>query len=460
MINMGSATTSKPEIRLPDILPEDHIYYTFIKKVVRHRCRQSGYRRITPPIFSPTSLFEKALGKTSPILRQGFITFEQEKISYALRPDLTPGIIQAYINNEFKKFPKPVELYAIEQIFKTTTIEGEKQLTQFTQFTVSILGEADSAMDAQAVYLAQKILKDLGILNCLELEINTLGCSKCKTKYFEDLKNFYFGKKHALCPNCTELLRDNPLRLLTCPGEDCAILAKMAPQFSDNLCKDCKDYHSGVIDFLNELEIKYQINSLFIGEYDYYHRTIFRFINKKSAQTILEGGRYNNLTEVLGGSATPAIGFSTNFESLVEIMKNEDISIKNKDTVEVFVAQLGSEAKKKCMSLMMKLREIGVHTIGALGKGSMKEQLALAEKFGASWAILIGQIEVHEGIAIIRNMRAGSQEIVRYDDLVEEIVQRVGEENLDQYSVGVEETVYKGEEELIGEEYAELDEFK
>ena len=148
-----------------------------------------------------------------------------------------------------------------------------------------------------------------------------------------------------------------------------------------------------------------------------------------------------------------------NEKLLIEIIQEAnclDIFIKDKDTVDVFVAQLGAEAKKKCMSLMMRLRESGVHAIGALGKGSMKEQLALAEKFNASWTVLIGQIEVIEGIAIIRNMAAGSQEIVQYDDLVEEIIQRLGEEKLDKYSVGVEETVLKGDEEIVGEEYEEM----
>jgi len=438
----------------PDILPEDHLFFTFIKKVVRHRCRQSGYRRISPSLLEKTELIQSALGASMHI-SEGLHTMNRNNSELCLRPELTTGIIRSYNEYKYKKLPQPVELYAIEPVFQKNNSDNNK-LQQFTQFDVEIIGEKDAAMDSQIIYLAFKILKDLGIINRLTLQINNLGDKESKNTFNEELKNFYYGKEHVLGQNGQKILEKNPMRLLTSNDEDLKILSQIAPKMKNCLNEESKKYFETVLEFLEELNIPYEINESFIGDADYYTNTIFQFIDSKTNKTILKGGRYNNLVKSLGGSDTPALGFRTNFEDIMELMKDENISIKSKDTVEVFVAQLGTEAKKRCMSLVMKLREAGIHAIGALGKGSMKDQLALAEKFQTSWTIIMGQIEVIEGIAIIRNMKAGSQEIIQYDDILEEIINRIGDDSLDKYSVGVEETVYKDNEELVGEEYSEM----
>ncbi len=445
---MTEENLKSPE-NLRDILPDEHVYATFIKKVFRHRCRQSGYRRITPSILEKKELLEMVLGKSSSIYNKLYVDkIDGENV---LRPDLMPGLIRAYIQNECKKLPKPVELYSIEEVYR---YKGEeKKLTQHIQMEGSVIGEEDAAMDAQVIYLAHKILKDLGIRDSVVLKINNLGSKECQYHYKEELKNFYYGKEHVLGDEGIKLLESNPIRLLSSKNEDLAILAQLAPKFENSLDEYSVKNYNTVKSYIEELDIEYEESPILIGKTDNHTNTIFSFVSKDTGATIISGGRYNWIIEKLTGEYIPALGFSGNFDKIIELMKKEEIYIKSKDTVDVFVAQLGMEAKKKCLPIMMKLREVGVHAIGALGKGSMKEQLAIADKFKASWTILMGQIEVLEGIAIIRNMAAGSQEIVQYDELVEEIIQRLGEDMLDKYSVGVEETVYKGSTKIFGEEY-------
>lgn len=437
-----------------DILPDEHTYFTFIKKVVRHRCRQSGYRRVTPSLLQSAEAYKAIFGEESDMLKNAY-EIKQEDMSFFLSSDLSGDLARAYVEHNMSTLPQPVELYAIESVFQEELVDGKKILAPHLQLAVENIGEADPAIDAQVIFLGWRILKDLGILNQVSLQINTIGDTESRLQYTEDLKNFYFGKEHSLCEKCQSLLNVNPLRLLNCKEEDCQIIAKLAPKFDNVLNSASKKHHQAVLEFLDELNIEYTNNPLLMPTIDNQSKTIFEFWDTSFDEnvTLIQGGHHDDFVQNLSGKEAAAVGFTASFERIEDLMKRENITIKNKDTVHVFVAQLGAEAKKKCLSLLMKLRDAGIHAVGALGKGSMREQLSLAEKFKAPWTVLMGQIEVQEEIAIIRNMKVGSQEIVRYDDVIDELINRIGEGDLDKYTVGVEETIYKdGEEQEAPEE--------
>lgn len=431
-----------------DILPDEHNYFTFIKKVVRHRCRQSGYRRITPSPLQAANTYEELFGPESDMVKNA-CRIEQNGQSFFLSQDLSGDLARSYTEHNMSLLAQPVELYAIENSFLTEERNGQIQLTPSLQLAVENIGEADPAIDAQVIFLAWRILKDLGILSQISLQINTIGDRESRQQYSEDLKNFYFGKEHSLCRNCQKILHSNPLRLLNCKEEDCQIIAKLAPKFDNVLNSESKKHHAAVLEFLDELKIEYTNNPHLIPNIDNQSKTCFEFWDISSAEpmTLIQGGHHDDFLSTMLSKEISAIGFTASFEKIEDLMKRENITIKDKDIVHVFVAQLGVDAKKKCVSLLMKLRDAGIHAVGALGKGSMREQLELAEKFKAPWTVLMGQIEVLEEIAIIRNMKIGSQEIVRYDDVIEELINRIGEGDLDKYTVGVEETIYKDGEE-------------
>lgn len=421
-----------------DILPDQQLYYTFIKKVVRHRCRQSGFRRITTPIFEFTDVFQRSIGDDTDIVQKEMYTFlDKGDRSLTLRPEGTAGVVRAYLEHGMKELPQPVELYYIEPFFRYDRPQ-KGRYRQFWQFGFEVIGESDPALDAQIVLLSNKILEDLGIDGLFTIQVNTIGCQMCRPKYVVDLQNFYVGKERSLCDACRGRLVKNPLRLLDCKEEDCLILAQLAPKLSMYLCKECKDYDEKFLGYLDELGMKYFKNEKLVRGLDYYTRTVFEFWDRyQGAQNAIGGGgRYDGLMELMGGQPTPAVGAAFGIERIIYHMKREKLQAPSKDDLHVFVAQLGDEAKQKCLKLLWDLRERGVRSVGALGKGSMKAQLKLADKFKVPYTLILGITEVRDGTIIIRDMSKGQQRFMKFDAVVEEVAKLIGEKNLDIYSPG------------------------
>ncbi len=421
-----------------DILPGDHEFHTFIKKVVRHRGRQAGFRRISTPIFEYTDVFKRTIGEGSDIVSKEMYTFEDRKgRSLTLKPEGTAGVARSYIQNGMNQWPQPVMLYYFEPHFRYDKPQ-KGRYRQFWQFGFEIIGESDPALDAQIIQLAHKVHDDLGLGEMFSLQLNTIGTPEARKKYMQTLEDYYVGKERSLCENCVSRLRTNPLRLLDCKEEDCQILAQLAPAMRDYLDKESLEYHEELKEYLEEIGIEYVENTKLVRGLDYYAKTVFEFWDKnEGAQNAVGGGgRYDGLIELMGGQPTPAVGYAAGVERLIANMKREKIRVPSKDNLHVFVAQLGKEAKKKCLTLIDDLREAGIKTMGALGKGSINIQLKLADKFKVPYTVLIGITEVREGTAIIRNMQKGSQETVKFDKVVEKLVKLIGEDQLDLYSPG------------------------
>lgn len=425
-----------------DILPVDHEYHTFIKKVVRHRCRQSGFRRISTPVFEFTDVFKRSIGDTSDIVSKEMYTFQDRKgRSLTLKPESTAPVVRAYLQNNMRNWPQPVELYYIEPHFRYDRPQ-KGRYRQFWQFGFEVIGESDPALDAQIIFLAHKILDDLGVAQLFTIQLNSIGCQICRPQYVNILKDFYFGKERSLCPECKFRLEKNPLRLLDCKQEDCQILAQIAPKIPDYLCAECKEFHTDLKEFLTELKIDFVENTSLVRGLDYYTKTVFEFWDKTmgAQNAIGGGGRYDGLVELMGGIPTPACGFAAGIDRIIANMKREKVRVPHKDDLHVFVAQLGRIAKKKCLPLIADLRDAGIRTMGALGKGSIKVQMGLADKFKVPYTIIIGITEVREGTAIIRDMKVGTQKSVSFENTVEEIIKLIGEKNRDMYTPG--EAIY------------------
>ena len=410
-----------------DILPEEQKYFTFIKKVVRHRCRQSGFRRISTPVFEFTEVFTRGIGEESDIVSKEMYTFEDRKgKSLCLKPESTAGIARAYVDHGMKNLPKPLNLYYIEPHFRYDRPQ-KGRFRQFHQFGVESIGEDSSSMDAQVIYLAWRILKDLQIEKNITLQINSLGDKDSLKNYLEDLINFYSGKERSLCDDCKNRLSKNPLRLLDCKKEDCQILASVAPGIGDSLNPESKKKLENLKGYLDDFGIKYEVNQKLVRGLDYYTGTVFEFVDKESGgqNTIAGGGRYDNLIEQFGGEKTAAVGFAAGVERIVDMMKENKVHITSKDKLQVFVSHLGEEAKKKALPILIKLREQGIKTVGVLGRDSMKSQMRAAASFGVNYTLILGVTEVRENKAILRDMNKGSQEKVPLDQCVEILHERL-----------------------------------
>ena len=424
-----------------DLLPEDHVYMTYIKKAVRHRARQAGYKRIDTPMFENRAIFERGIGEHTDIVEKELFMVNSkqksdEKSEFALRPELTASICRSYIEHGMQQLPQPVELYAIGPCFRHDRPQ-KGRYRQFHQYDFEIIGLRDPSLDAQLIHVVRMVLDDLKILSRLRLQINNIGTAENRVAYIEALKDFFVGKERNLPELDQKRLGTNPLRLLDSKEEDTQILLKSAPKLDQFLDDESREYHATVLDYLEGLGIKYEENETLVRGLDYYTQTVFEYWDENTGaqNAIGGGGRYDPLIEMLGGKETPAIGFAGGMERTAWQMKQAGVMPPDKDQMDVFVAQLGPEAKRTCLDLIAKLRNKGVHTIGALGEASLKSQMRLADKFNAKYTLLLGQVEVKEGVIILRDMAAGKQRKIPYDKAVPEIIKLIGQKNLDTYTI-------------------------
>lgn len=433
---------SQPQFRTPrgtnDVLPEDHMYFTYIKKAVRHRCRQAGYKRIDPPMFENKAIFERGIGDHTDIVEKELfnVVGKDPDDKMALRPELTAGICRAYVEHGMQQLPQPVELYAIGQCFRYDRPQ-KGRFRQFHQFDLEVIGLKDASLDAQLIQSAVKIFQDLQIMGRLTLQINNIGTAENRAAYTAALKDYFVGKERSLPELDRNRLQTNPLRLLDSKEEDTQILVKNAPKLEQFLDEESKDYHATLLSYLDALDIAYVQNPMLVRGLDYYTQTVFEFWDSSTGaqNAVGGGGRYDGLIELLGGKPTPGVGFAAGLERMVWHMKEAGVKPPDKDQVDVFVAQLGPEAKKECLQLITQLRDMGVHTLGALGEASLKSQMRLADKFQARYTLLLGKMEVKEGTIILRDMKAGKQKQVPFKTILPQIKKLLGNDSLDTYSI-------------------------
>ncbi len=410
-----------------DLLPDFQDYYTMVKKAVRHRSRQSGFRRITTPIMEETGVFVRALGESTDVVSKEMFNMESRSgVSMTLKPEATAGIVRAYIEHGMHTLPQPVQLYSIEPQFRYDRPQ-KGRFRQFHQCDFEILGVKDASIDAQMIHMSYKILEDLGISERVDLQINSLGSAKNRSDYIEALKDFFFDKVQHLSPESQARLETNPLRILDSKDEDDQILVSMAPKLKDFLDDESSKYYETVKDYLRELNVPFFENEGLVRGLDYYCDTVFEFWDRSlgSQNAIGGGGRYDGLAELLGGKHTPAVGMAMGVERIIDHMKAAGIKPPIKDNVQVFVAQLGEEGKKKALKITTNLRDKGIHSIGGMGKSSMKAQLKMADKCKAPWCIILGEIEIRDGNAILRDMKLGKQEIVKLETVEEEVLKKL-----------------------------------
>jgi len=410
-----------------DFLPDDHDFFTFLKKVVRHRFRQAGFRRITPPMFEETALFERSLGIASKIIKKEIYSFSDRRgRDFSLRPELTTGIVRSFVEHEMFNDALPRELYYIEKCFRFERPRGTTK-REFSQFGAEILGESDPALDAQIMYLGHRILTDLSIRDVCELRINTIGSPEDRQKYTDELENFYAGKLRSLGPESREKFEQKKfLELLEPQTDDEEILVQMAPKITDFLSPESKKFFEATTEYCKSFGIDFVVDHTLTRPLNYYSHTVFEFREKITGEKILVGGRYDGLIEKLGGPDLGGAGFAAGVGRVINLMKNRGIDVPHKDYLQIFVAATGPVAKKHALPILIQLREHGFHAVGVLGKTSMQEQLDRAQKFKVPFALLIGDLEIKKNQIIVRDMKTGKQEWIGMNEILEKMDEWLG----------------------------------
>ncbi|MFH0969429.1 MAG: histidine--tRNA ligase [Patescibacteria group bacterium] len=410
----------QPPRGMRDILPEDQPYWEHIRKNLSRLSYEYGFQRIDVPLVEYANLFNRSIGEGTDIIDKemyAFTTRGGDRV--ALRPEMTAGICRAYIQHGMNVLSKPIKLFSIGQIYRYDRPQ-EGRYREHWQANFDIFGEDNPIMDAHLIQLAHRLVTSLGIKN-IEFQINSIGCAQCRKDYRNLLVSYFESRKQKLCQNCKRRLEVNPLRILDCKEDKCVQVGSNAPQTVDHLCADCHLHFKNLLEYLDELNLPYVINNRLVRGLDYYTRTVFEiWSGEKGGKnfSLGGGGRYDRLIKMLGGEDTPAIGFGLGLDRIAIEMKRTNVKIHKTPAPRVFLAQLGELAKKKSLNMFSELEKNGIPVAESFGRGSLKSQLRVADKFQVEITLIIGQKEALDDTVIVKNMKTGSQETVANEKII------------------------------------------
>lgn len=413
------------EIQAPkgtkDMLPQDAYKWQYVEGVLRDVSKSYGVREIRTPMFEHTELFLRGVGETTDIVQKEMYTFNDKgERSITLKPEGTAPTVRAFIENRLFNEAQPTKLYYIIPCFRYENVQ-KGRLRQFHQYGVEVFGSKEASIDAEVISLAMESLKKLG-LKSLSLNINNLGCPKCRPKYNEALKKYLEENYDNLCGICKTRFEKNPMRILDCKEKSCNEITKHAPIILDYICEECDSHFTEVKNYLDALKIQYKIDPGIVRGLDYYTKTIFEILNDDF--TVCGGGRYDKLIEEIGGPEMPAVGFGLGLERLIMTLEKEGIEIPNEGLVDLYIGARGEEAKISAFVLANKLRTIGIKTeINHMGR-SIKAEMKYANKIGSAFTTILGDDELQNNALKLKRMSDGEQFEVSLDN-IEEIAKLV-----------------------------------
>ena len=376
-----------------DILPAEQPYWAQIKQVAEKTLLGLGFGRITLPHFEDADIYTKGIGADTDIVSKEMFYLkshtDSDSVKLALRPEGTAGAVRSYIQNGMSSLSQPVRLYYTGAMFRHERPQ-KGRFREFYQVGVEIFGDDSAKADYLVIMSAWEILNRLGLKNLI-VYANSIGCPKCRPKYIAKLKKYY--KSHL-----------------------------------DNLCTDCKTHFQQTLEYLDYFNIRYDLDPTLVRGLDYYTRTVFEIVDKSDKgrkNTIVGGGRYDGLVELLGGHSTPAVGYSIGLERLVGAMKEQGIKPPKTRGVEVCILQLGDKAREISKKIYDTLAKSDINVYFVPSNDGIRPQIKSAAKIGATYAVIIGQKEALNDEIILRDLTSSSQEVFSSKDIAEEIKNRL-----------------------------------
>lgn len=408
-----------------DILPKDVYKWQFVENIMREESEKFGFREIRTPVFEQTKLFARGVGETTDVVQKEMYSFETKGgDAITLRPEGTAGAARALLEHALYNDGLPVKASYFVSCYRYEKPQAGRQ-REFHQFGLEMYGTSSPAADAELISAAASIFERLQITG-LRLEINSIGCPECRKKYHQALREYFEGYKDELCETCLSRLERNPMRILDCKSPICSKIAENAPKVLDFLCDECKEHFDGVKKYLDAAEIEYTINPSIVRGLDYYTKTVFEFVTDfiGAQGTVCGGGRYDGLIEQLGGKPLPSLGFAVGLERLLMLMQAQNIEIPKPDECDIYIAAMGDEAQLEAFKLTKLLRQTSLKAqCDVVGRG-LRAQMKYADKIGAKFSIVLGDSEIQEKKAKVKNMQTGEQTEISLEskDFIVEII--------------------------------------
>ena len=402
-----------------DRLPADAPAWEEVRHIFARECRLRGYQPISTPTFECTELFDKGTGSTTDVVQKEMYTFDDRgSDSLTLRPEGTPSVVRAYLQNGLHVLSQPVKLCYLVPVFRYDRPQAGR-FREHHQIGAEAIGDENPGVDAEVIDLLWSTLQALGIPD-LSLHLNSLGDPESRPPYRAALVEYFTPNTDKLCPDCTERLTQNPLRVLDCKKPRCEQVSSGAPHSVDYLSDAAHEHFETLQKLLEALGIPARLNHRLVRGLDYYNRTVFEVVPPDSGAqgTVGGGGRYDYLAETLGGSHVPGVGFGSGVERILLNRRRASIADPAPPTSDVYVAPLADEALVASVTLAGNLREAGVPTEYGYSAASARAHLRRANALGVRVALIIGTREVDAGRVSLKPLEGGEQIEVGLKDAV------------------------------------------
>ena len=407
---------------IEDIFPDRIVQWNFIQNTAREIFKAYNFHEIIIPLMEYTDVFVRGIGDGTDIVSKEMFTFEDRGgRSLTLRPEGTASVVRAYAENG-----EYIRLALSKFFYMGSMFRAEKpqkgRLRQFNQLGAELFGSADAYHDFEIISVMDSISKRIGLTN-YSLLLNSIGCAECRSQYLEALKKYYSGLTDNLCNDCKSRFSKNTLRLLDCKNESCRKVREGAPIITEFLDDECRAHYELLKKYLKDASINFTEDPYLVRGLDYYTRTTFEFVtNDLGAQNAFAaGGRYDNLVEQFSGKSTPAVGFAAGIERMMLLTQN---TIYKPAALDVYIVHTGGATLEKAIALTTELRNMGVSAdLDPAGKG-FKTQFKRAERDNAQRIIIIGEEELTEEKAKLKDQKTGEQISIPFSEIANTIANK------------------------------------
>lgn len=396
--------------------------WQYVNKMIDSLMEKYNYDFIRTPIFESSEVFHRGMGETTDVVTKETYDFtDRGDRPMTLRPEGTAGIVRSYIENKmYGNMPSPVKLYYNGTMYRYERPQSGRD-RELTQFGVELLGTDDPFSDAEVISIPVNLFKMLGLKE-IKVKINTLGDTASRMNYREALKEYFRPFLNELCEDCQERFEKNPLRILDCKVDKDNEILKNAPITLDYLNEESKKRFAKVKEYLEALEVDYEIDPKLVRGLDYYNHTVFEIeahVEGFGSNNVLAaGGRYNGLVELLGGPSTPGVGFACGLGRLIMALDLEDISLPIKDDVEIFVMYVSDTEKNYAATLVQNLRMSGFRTESEYTGRGLKAQFKQADRLKAKYLIILNDEDLAKNEIKVKNNKTKEEITLGLDYLL------------------------------------------
>ncbi|NYI05013.1 histidine--tRNA ligase [Allostreptomyces psammosilenae] len=414
-----------------DLIPPDSEAFLAVREALAAPARRAGYGYIETPTFESTALFSRGVGESTDIVSKEMYTFTTRGgASLSLRPEGTASVLRAALERNLHKQGLPVKLWYSGSYYRYERPQAGRY-RHFSQVGAEALGAEDPALDAELITMAVDAFTGLG-LSQVRLLLNSLGCRACRPVYRAALQEFLRSVDLSFLEPDDEAdirrrIEINPLRVLDDKRKAVQERLAGAPLMADHLCEECKAYHEQVRSLLTDAGVRYEDDPKLVRGLDYYTRTTFEFVHDGlGAQSAVGGGgRYDGLSEMIGGPALPSVGYAIGVDRTVLALAAEGVELTLPARTRVYAVPLGEEARRTLFGLVTELRRAGVAADMAYGGKGLKGAMKSADRSGAAFAVVAGERDLAEGVAQLKDLTSGEQTPVALTELVTTIKEKL-----------------------------------